>query len=227
MIRYDKVEATILDSLPDIPWDKILRTENPGDPVPALRESVAQIEAEIAVLKAEQKRAAALIVKDPDFEEEFGPIITERRQQIAEAKGRLTEQTTALAEAETTRSARPHLQATAIECMRQIAEASEAERFVLRTRLAHTIGEMVSGMALDTKAKTVAVTFASRYARATKLLAIAPPEHIGSMWMTQPQPSVSWQEIAIEHGSVFDPDLFEHLPYDAMERTIAAHGRTA
>ena len=57
---------------------------------------------------------------------------------------------------------------------------------------------------------------------------MTPPTMFASMWMTQPQPSVRWQEIAIESGTgVFDPDLFEHLPYDAMERTIAAHGRTA
>ena len=225
MLNYKALEAVTLAQLPGIPWDDVIRCDNPDDPVPALREGLERLGAEIAVQEKEQANAIRLLTADPGLEPAFARSIKDRHAWIAEAKLRLDEQAAALKEAEQTRDERPHLKATALAFWEQIEAASPTERAILRERLSGVLSTMISGMECDTLAKTAAVTYGSRYAQGYKVLVAKPPAMFGSMWLTQPRASVPWQEIAISCGGVFDPDLFEHLHGDAIEEMIAARER--
>ncbi|KQT90364.1 recombinase family protein [Methylobacterium sp. Leaf466] len=153
MINYEKLESAVLGFLSKIPWTEIVKAENPDNPLPAIEDAIARTEIEIAALTEQRDRAIAMILKEAGFEEEFGPVIDRLRPVLRDAQARLSDlKADSNREAHAWR-ARPGLINNAIEFFEKMNIASDAERLVIRNRLADALAQMITQMKCDTSAK--------------------------------------------------------------------------
>ncbi|GAA0275520.1 hypothetical protein GCM10008965_48810 [Methylorubrum aminovorans] len=165
MVNYPKLEEAILSFLPNVPWSEIVREENPHDPLPGIDHRIATVMLEIAELETTRAQAKRMILKGEEFEEEFTPVLADAMKGLRQAETSLAELQVERAKVATTWGNRPGLIRTAEEFHAKMSTASDAERFIIRTRLSEALKEMVTTMVCDTVKKTVAVAWGGRYAQ--------------------------------------------------------------
>ena len=202
MVSYPKVEQAILDFLPKVPWSDIIREESPNDPLPAIDNAIAKLILEIAEFIATRDGAKRMLVKGAAFEEEFEPMFLEAKAGLKDAEMRLATLQVERAKVAHEWGNRPGLVKNAIGYRDAMANASEAERLIIRTRLSEALKEMVTSMACDTVKKTVILTCGDRWE-----LRIATP--------IRREPTVTHQwTITFPPSNSLDPAFI-----DAMQRT--------
>lgn len=157
MINYEKLESAVLRFLSTIPWAEIVKSENPDNPLPAIEDAIARTTIEIEALIKQRDRATAMILKEAEFEEEFGPILKTLRPTLKDAQARLSDLTAERNREARAWGARPGLINNAIEYYEQMNIVSDAERMVIRNRLADALAQMITQMKCDTAAKRVKI----------------------------------------------------------------------
>lgn len=157
MINYPNLEEGVLDYLPDVPWNEIVASENPDNPLPALETEIAKLELEIESLKRDVKRASELMMKGEEFEDEYGPILIEKRRALKAASTRVEEASIRRKKVVQEQGDRPGLIRNAIEYRDTMNVLSDAEKFIVRTKLSESLKQMITRMECDTLTKAVRI----------------------------------------------------------------------
>ncbi|WP_455962001.1 recombinase family protein [Methylorubrum aminovorans] len=169
MLNYPKLEVAILRFLPNVPWAEIVREEDPDDPLPGMEDRIATVVLRIAELETIRSQARRMILKGEEFEEEFTPVLTEAITELRQAKTRLAELQVERSKVASTWANRPSLMRTVEDFRAKMNVLSDAERFIIRTRLSEALKEMLTKMVCDTVKKTVTVEWGGRYSQTVSM----------------------------------------------------------
>lgn len=163
MINYYKLEEAILDRLPHVPWSEIVREENPNDPLPAIDNDLATITLEMAELITTRENAKRYMLKGGELADEFEQAFLKAKAGLKDLESRLAALQVERARVAQEWGNRPGLVKSAVGYRDAMNVASEAERFILRTRLSEALRQMITGMKCDTISKSVSITYGDRW----------------------------------------------------------------
>lgn len=207
MINYFKLEETILDRLPQVPWSDIIREENSNDPLPEIDTRIATVTLEIAELITNRDNSKKYMLKGGEFLDVFEKEFLKAKAGLKDANARLAALQVERAKVAQEWGNRPGLVTTAVGYRDAMSVASEAERLSIRTRLSDALREMITDMRCDTLRKTVIITYGDRWEL-----------HIAMPIRRAPLVSHRW---TIDLATLQPPKI----PFEAIDRAFAATDR--
>ncbi|KQO43004.1 hypothetical protein ASF08_10525 [Methylobacterium sp. Leaf85] len=182
MLNLFRLEKTILDFLPRIPWGEIVRAENPGDPLGPLDLKISALRDDLARYREQTDNLTAAMAQSTRTLPALLKALEDATDKVDLAEAQLK-----VLKSERTAKAqlyRPNMVKDAVGFVEAMRDATGADRYEARARLSKALAKIITDIECDTVQKTAKVRISKSY-----VLLLAPNETDGAVAVIEGLPS--------------------------------------